>query len=95
MAISPIGNITYINQNTQANVPLAQNRSDMTPLNIQEFEDKLREIQEVRATEGTDSISKDAQRGGGNHPGQNEGETQKEQKENKTESLDHILDIKA
>lgn len=60
MAISTIGNITYINQNmqtTSANHANAMQRGDMIP---QEFEDKLKEIQEVRPTETNNKINKDA-----------------------------------
>ena len=58
MAISPIGNITYINQNMQATSAThanAMQRGDMIP---QEFEDKLKEIQEVRPTETGNKIDK-------------------------------------
>lgn len=93
MAISPIGNVVYINQNTQANVPIVQGRADITPLNIQEFEDKIKDIQEVRATEETNTINKDTQKEGGNYP-----QEQKQKKEEKKEDevfSNHLLDIKA
>ncbi len=51
MAVSTIGNITYINQNmqtTSANHANATQRGDFIP---QEFENKLKEIAEVRPTE--------------------------------------------
>ena len=60
MAISTIGNITYINQNmqtTSANHANAMQRGDMIP---QEFEDKLKEIQEVRPTETNNKVDKDS-----------------------------------
>ena len=60
MAISTIGNITYINQNmqtTSAAYANAAQRGDIIP---QEFEDKLKEIQEVRPTETDMKINKDS-----------------------------------
>lgn len=64
MAISPIGNITYINQNMQATSAThanAMQRGDIIP---QEFEDKLKEIQEVRPTETGNKIDKDTKGNG-------------------------------
>lgn len=95
MAISPIGNITYINQNTQANVQNIQNRIDTTPINIQEFEDKINDIQETRATEETHIIDKDSQ-GNGQTPQQQHQETKKQEDEALDEVVStHLLDIKA
>ena len=59
MAISPIGNLTYINQNTQASLQNHTNRLDTAPLNLQEHTDKLKEIEEVRTPEDTQKIDKD------------------------------------
>lgn len=61
MAISTIGNITYINQNMQTTSAAhanAMQRGDFIP---REFEDKLREIEEVRPTETENKINKDSQ----------------------------------
>ena len=67
MAITQIGNIAYINQNTllnsqmqaaQLNAPNAQ-----TAINIQEFSEKMQEIAEVRPTEESKEIDKDGQSG--------------------------------
>lgn len=67
MAITQIGNIAYINQNTllnsqmqaaQLNAPNAQ-----TAINIQEFSEKMQEIAEVRPTEESKDINKDGQSG--------------------------------
>ncbi|WP_455939458.1 hypothetical protein [Helicobacter fennelliae] len=60
MAISQIGNITYINQNmqtTSAQHANAMQRGDFIP---DEFEDKLKEIEEVRPTEQNQAINKDS-----------------------------------
>lgn len=59
MAISPIGNLTYINQNTQASLQNHTNRLDTAPLNLQEHTDRLKEIEEVRTPEDTQKINKD------------------------------------
>ena len=101
MAISPLGNITYINQNTQANVQANAVRSDATLLNIETHKDKLKEIEEVRTPEGTEEINKDAQ----NHQNayakkqkkeedsDQKDEHQEEAKEQKTHQ--HLLDVMA
>lgn len=83
MAISTIGNITYINQNmqtTSANHANAMQRGDIIP---QEFEDKLKEIQEVRPTETNNKVDKDSK---GNQ--QWEQEESKQEKESKDSSTD-------
>lgn len=59
MAVSTIGNITYINQNmqtTSANHANATQRGDFIP---QEFENKLKEIAEVRPTETLQKTDED------------------------------------
>lgn len=94
MAISPIGNITYINQNAQANVQNLQNRVDATPANIQEFKDKIDDIQETRATEETHTIDKDSQ-GKGQTPQQQHQKTRNQEDEIPNEISTHLLDIKA
>ncbi|MBR2494635.1 hypothetical protein [Helicobacter sp.] len=101
MAISPIGNITYINQNMQATSAThanAMQRGDMIP---QEFEDKLKEIQEVRPTETGNKIDKDTKGNGQWERGEQEEREPSEQEElvqlesslNSDESA-HLLNIK-
>lgn len=101
MAISPIGNITYINQNMQATSAThanAMQRGDMIP---QEFEDKLKEIQEVRPTETGNKIDKDTKGNGQWEEREQEEREPSEQEE--SSSLDsspnsdesaHLLNIK-
>lgn len=97
MAVSTIGNITYINQNmqtTSANLANATQRGDFIP---QEFENKLKEIAEVRPTE---TLQKTDENGKNGKQEQEERESQKpqEQKEQPTKVLDSpksnaLLDI--
>ncbi len=83
MAISPIGNLTYINQNTQASLQNQTNRVDATLLNLQEHTDKLKEIEEVRTPEDAQKIDKDRK----NQKNSQEERKQKES-ENKNEPMD-------
>lgn len=97
MAVSTIGNITYINQNmqtTSANLANATQRGDFIP---QEFENKLKEIAEVRPTE---TLQKTDENGKNGKQEQEERESQKpqEQKEQPSRVLDShksnaLLDI--
>lgn len=102
MAISPIGNITYINQNTQVNLQNQPNRMDMTLLNLQEHEDKLKEIEEVRTPEDTQRIHKDKQEGKNPQEKRQEGENQNPEEtqnetteENPIASTHRLLDMLA
>lgn len=103
MAISPIGNITYINQNMQATSAThanAMQRGDIIP---QEFEDKLKEIQEVRPTETGNKIDKDTKGNGqwaeqeerqeSNEPSEQEESNPLDSSLNSDESA-HLLNIK-
>lgn len=64
MAISQVGNIAYINQNSQANAQIQANTLNQTIAqnlaNIQEFSDKIAENVEVRPTEEIEQIDKDS-----------------------------------
>lgn len=101
MAISPIGNITYINQNMQATSAThanAMQRGDMIP---QEFEDKLKEIQEVRPTETGNKIDKDTKGNGQWEEGEQEEREPSEQEESnpldsspRSDESAHLLNIK-
>ncbi|MDO7253347.1 hypothetical protein [Helicobacter cappadocius] len=99
MAISPIGNITYINQNSQLNSTQQANaiaRGDMTDVIAREFEDKLKDVQEVRPTEDSQSVNPDS-KGNGAFEEENKKEqkqTQATQDEQIVVHSEHILDIK-
>lgn len=98
MAISPIGNITYINQNTQLNSVQQANavaRGDMGDVIAKEFQDKLKDIQEVRPTEDSQSVNPDKKGNGGFSQ---EDKREKKNLEKKDAEVlspsNHILDIK-
>lgn len=75
MAISHIGNIAHINQNTLLNSQLqaanlnAQNAQSI--INIEEFSQKMQENLEVRKAEESKAIDKDAQNSKNNANAQN------------------------
>lgn len=89
MAVSTIGNITYINQNmqtTSANLANATQRGDFIP---QEFENKLKEIAEVRPTENlqkTDENGKNAKQDKQEKEDKEEKEEKQENKQDSTSS---------
>lgn len=101
MAISPIGNVTYINQNSQINALQQANaltRADMANIINKEFQDKINDIQEVRPTEDTQALNPDAQNN--NKGGESNEAQQRQNKDNKEDedissSSHHILDILA
>ena len=83
MAVSTIGNITYINQNmqtTSANLANATQRGDFIP---QEFENKLKEIAEVRPTE---NLQKTDENGKNAKQDKQKKEEKEERQENKQDS---------
>lgn len=100
MAISPIGNLTYINQNLQVGVSMqanTQHRADIANLaNMQDFKEKLEGIEEVRKLEENEAINPDAdsqkQRG---EDEQRRRESLHKQHEEQQAKSDHLLDIKA
>ncbi|PAF47576.1 hypothetical protein BKH46_03900 [Helicobacter sp. 12S02634-8] len=102
MAISPVGNVTYINQNAQASSIQQANaitRSDMTHIINQEFQDKLKDIQEVRPTPNAHAIdadAKDKEKSPQHH--QNPNSSAQDPKEESSQShpaqSQHLLDIK-
>lgn len=98
MAISPIGNITYINQNTQLNSVQQANalaRGDMGDVIAKEFQDKLKDIQEVRPTEDSQSINPDKKGKGGFAQEDKREKKDLEKKDSQTlPSTHHVLDIK-
>lgn len=99
MAISTIGNLTYINQNAQvsANTQAStQHRADIANLaNMQDFQDKLDDIQEVRKLEENEAISPDAQHKNQEQEQQQGKPKEEEEEEQKVLSAQHILDIRA
>lgn len=99
MAVSTIGNITYINQNmqtTSANLANATQRGDFVP---QEFENKLKEIAEVRPTENlqkTDENGKNAKQDEQERNKRQEKEANKrdsESSQNQSRKSNALLDI--
>ncbi|WP_277641448.1 hypothetical protein [Wolinella succinogenes] len=101
MAVSPIGNVTYINQNMQTSSiqhANAQQRLDFQAMvNLQEMDDKLDEIEEVRPTEETEALDPDREKEkeqSAKH--QEEEESEKEEPEEEAPApphSSHILDI--
>ena len=65
MAVNPIGNVTYINQNAQVNsiqYANSQVKGDFQAMvNLQIMEEKQNEIEEVRPTEETLKSDEDAE----------------------------------
>ena len=65
MAITQVGSIAYINQNTLLNSQMqAANlnaANAQTAINMKEFSEKMQENLEVRATEESKAIDKDAE----------------------------------
>lgn len=63
MALSPIGNVTYINQNSQVGSMQHANAMQKVDFalnaNMQEFVDKLKAVQEVAPAEETKAIDPD------------------------------------
>ncbi|MGX3045846.1 hypothetical protein [Helicobacter sp. T3_23-1056] len=99
MAVSTIGNITYINQNmqtTSANLANATQRGDFVP---QEFENKLKEIAEVRPTENlqkTDENGKNAKQDEQERKERQEKEANKQEgasSQNQSRKSNALLDI--
>ncbi len=100
MAISTIGNITYINQNMQTTSTQHANatqRSDFIP---QEFEDKLKEIEEVRPTEQNQKVDKDSknkqefEQESKKNPKQNPAQEQNTESSDNGDSSAYLLNIK-
>ncbi|RDU64154.1 hypothetical protein [Helicobacter sp. MIT 14-3879] len=64
MAISQIGNITHINQNVTLNSQIQANNLNhpniQSVINMQDFNDKVKENIEVRPTQGVEVINKDS-----------------------------------
>lgn len=103
MAISPIGNVTYINQNSQINALQQANaltRADMTNIINKGFQDKINEIQEVRPAEDTQALNPDSQNNNKSEFNESEQHHAKKDKEGENDktassSSNYILDILA
>ncbi|PAF52153.1 hypothetical protein [Helicobacter sp. 13S00477-4] len=100
MAISPIGNITYINQNSQINSIQQANtlsRVDMVDIINKEFEDKLKDIEETRPAEGTQSLHPDSKGNGSfneDNADQEKDNSKSQESITNNSKSHHILDIK-
>lgn len=91
MAVSPLGNVVYVNQNMQVasqNQSTQHARFDMQAFaSMEEFDAKQKELKEVRPTEETHQIDPDAEHEK-NQADQEEEEREKlaqEQRENEEE----------
>lgn len=102
MAITQVGNIAYINQNTLLNSQMqAANlnaTNAQTAINMKEFSEKMQENLEVRATEESKAIDKDAENSNKQEYESDSSENETPQKAQKKEHLniygeDGILDI--
>lgn len=91
MAVSPISNVNYINQNSQVGSVQqanAQVKLDFqTMVNLQEMQDRQEEIQEVRPTEETLKTDEDKE---GNSKRDQEGNQNQNQKKSQKDSQDEI-----
>lgn len=101
MAITQVGNIAYINQNTLLNSQMqAANlnaANAQTAINMKEFSEKMQENLEVRATEESKAIDKDAENSN-KQEYEDSSESETPQKVQKKEHLnvyggDGVLDI--
>lgn len=103
MAVSSIGNLTYINQNLQVGTNLqanAQHRMDLANLtNMQDFQEKLEENKEVRKLEENEAVHPDRnsrhQAGGQQEGKHQEEQSQMHSSQEENATSDHLLDIKA
>ena len=86
MAISTIGNVTYINQNMQATSMQHANATQRGDFIPQEFEDKLKEIEEVRPPEENEAVNKDS------HNSQDSSEQEEQDSQNQDQDSADSLD---
>jgi len=104
MAITPLGNQIFINQNmsiaSQTQAQHQQKVDFQTVLNIQEFQDREKKVEEVRPIEEDEKIDPDREHEKQKEDMENqeheekEGEKKEDEKEHKPPS-DHLLDITA
>ncbi|MCE3047049.1 hypothetical protein [Helicobacter kayseriensis] len=101
MAVSSIGNLTYINQNAQIGASAqahAQHRGDIAHLaNMQDFQNRLGEVQEVKKLEENEALNpdRDSKRQRQEDQDRQKRHLQEQAKEKTCFVSDHILDIKA
>ena len=105
MAISPIGNITYVNQNSQlGSLQLANNMQKvdfMLNANMQEYVDKLKAVQEVSPAPQTEAINPDTEQQKKQEFQESESENSQEQENAEVLQEEivlpstHLLDIRA
>lgn len=104
MAVGPVGNLTFINQNAQVSANFQagiQHRGDIANIaNMQDFQEKLNDIQEVRKLEENEAINPDADSDKNRHEQEEEERERSKQQEHKQEEKPrspqiHLLDIKA
>ncbi|MDA3968157.1 hypothetical protein [Helicobacter ibis] len=92
MAVSPVGNTTFINQNSQVSSTQhanAQAKLDFQALvNIQEMENKQNEIAEVRPAEDIKKTDEDAK---GSKQEQEKKEKKNKKKQKKEQEKDEIV----
>lgn len=98
MPMSPLGNVIHVNQNMQVQTLLQareQNRVDFqTFMNMDEFNEKLDKITEVRPTEELAQTNKDGK--GDNQQEMSEEKRKEEKKEedgDSKKSSSHLLDM--
>ena len=101
MAISPLGNIIHVNQNMQVQSVMqgnAQNRVDLQNFaNMESFNDKLKQLEEVRPTEEISKIDKDRDNSGGKEQKKEENDQKQvdeKSEDDKVQTSFHLLDIK-
>lgn len=102
MALTPIGNITYVNQNAQLGA--IQHANNMSKpefahiANMQEFVDKIKDVQEVSPTPQNEPIDPNNSDKGKQ---EKEEDKEKQDKENEQENENlatqssHLLDVRA
>lgn len=101
MPVSPLGNVIYVNQNMQvASQTQAQHQGKMdfqTALNIQQFQDKEKIVEEVRPLEENQAIDPDKEHEKDQEEQERE-RTEFDEKDDDSEETPkesaHILDIK-
>ena len=102
MAVTPLGNQIFINQNmsiaSQTQAQHQQKADFQTVLNIQEFQDKEKKVEEIRPIEPDEKIDPDREHEKQKEDMENQEEKEKEKKEDEKEHKppsDHLLDITA
>ncbi|ANV97982.1 hypothetical protein BBW65_03840 [Helicobacter enhydrae] len=98
MSVTGIGNLTYINQNAQVSSSVQsanQHRADIANLaNMQDFQNKLDAVAEVRKLEENEAINPDADSQNQSQQ-QDRQESPQQQEEQEAASSEHLLDIRA